>query len=222
MERSWLDPEQTRDMFIYVSQAMEGEKDHLTRLDQAIGDADHGIGIARGFEAVRKALQEATFDAVGAVLKQVGTTLMMSIGGASGAVFGTLFRGGAANLTAETRFDGRSLARLLNDGLAAVKQRGGAAEGDKTMLDALAPAAAKSMELADAPLYQTLIAASEAAREGMERTKDMLAKTGKAKTLGQRAIGHIDPGAATTYLILKHMLTFTTMIESQKGGSATE
>lgn len=214
MEKSWLDLEQTIKMFVHVSHKMEAEKDHLTKLDQAIGDADHGIGMARGFEAVRNALPEASFDSIGAVLKKIGTVLMMSVGGASGAIFGTLFRGGAVNLMTENRFNSSSLSNFLKDGMAAVKERGGAKEGDKTMLDALVPAATKSSELLDAPLCQSLIAVSEAAREGMEKTKDMLAKTGKAKTMGNRAIGHIDPGAVTTYLILKHMMNFTTIIES--------
>lgn len=222
MERSILDVEQTRQMFMFVARAMVDEKDHLTRLDQAIGDADHGIGIARGFEAVVKDFREAAFDSIGAALKKVGTVLMMSIGGASGAIFGTFFRGGAVNLMDADRFDGHALALLLNDGCSAVKQRGGARAGNKTMLDALIPAASRSTELAEAPLHEALIGVSDAAREGMENTKNMLAATGKAKTLGQRAVGHIDPGAATTYLILKHMLTFTTMIESQKGESAPE
>jgi len=216
MERSVLDVEQTRQMFLFVARAMVEEKDYLTKLDQAIGDADHGIGIARGFESVDRDLREAAFDSIGAVLKKVGTVLMMSMGGASGAIFGTCFRGGAVNLMDVDRFDSHALALLLNDGCSAVKQRGGARAGNKTMLDAVIPAASQSTELAQAPLDQALIAVSDAARDGMENTKNMLATTGKAKTLGQRAVGHIDPGAATTYFILKHMMTFKTRIEPQK------
>lgn len=214
--------EQTCQMFLFVARAMVEEKDHLTRLDQAIGDADHGIGIARGFEAVDKDLREAAFDSVGAVLKKIGTVLMMSMGGASGAIFGTFFRGGAVNLMDADCFDGHALTQLLNDGCSAVKQRGGARAGNKTMLDALIPAAAKSTELSQISLHKALIAVSDAAREGMENTKNLLAATGKAKTLGKRALGHIDPGAATTYLILKHMTSFTTRTDPQKRESDGE
>lgn len=217
-----MDVEQTRQMFLFVARAMVGEKDHLTKLDQAIGDADHGIGIARGFEALEGDFRDATFDSVGAILKKAGTVLMMSIGGASGAIFGTFFRGGAVNLMGEERFDSHALTLLLNDGCSAVKQRGGAGAGDKTMLDALIPAAAKSTELSQIPLHKALIAVSDVAREGMENTKNLIAATGKAKTLGERALGHIDPGAATTYLILKHMTSFTTRTDPQKGGSDGE
>ena len=211
MEKSQLDIELTHKMFVFVSQAMQAEKDHLTKLDQAVGDSDHGIGIARGFEAVYKDLCDVSFDSIGAILKTIGTSLMMSIGGAAGAIFGTLFRGGAINLMDKTVFNSQVLSSFLNDGQNSVQERGGAKAGDKTMLDALAPAAAKSMDLTEAPLYQALTAASEAAREGMLNTKDMVAKTGKAKTLGRRALGHIDPGASTMYLILKHMMNFTTI-----------
>ena len=195
-------------MIVHVAHGMEASLDYLTDLDRAIGDGDHGLGMLHGFEAVRKDLGVKVHDSVGKVLHGVGTSLLMSIGGASGAIFGTLFRGGAASLQGETALTSAGLARFLTDGLAAVQARGGAKPGDKTMIDALAPAARRAQELAAAPLSEALAAAAEAARQGVEDTKAMLASTGKAKTLGERSRGHPDPGAASMHLILKLMAEF--------------
>jgi phosphoenolpyruvate---glycerone phosphotransferase subunit DhaL len=200
-----LDLLATRALLVRVAGRMEESKDHLSALDRAIGDGDHGIGMARGFEAVRLALEGKPFDSLGALLQAVGTALLAAIGGASGAIFGTLFRGGAAGLKAEPAFTSAGLARWLEDGLAAVMARGGARPGQKTMIDALAPAAARARELAAAPLAEALAGAAEAARLGAEATKQMVATTGKAKTLGERALGHVDPGAESTHLILRFM-----------------
>jgi dihydroxyacetone kinase-like protein len=207
-------------MFLHVAHGLEASKDHLSDLDRAIGDGDHGIGMARGFEAVRGELEAKRYDSVGKLVHGVGTALMMSIGGAAGAIFGSLFRGGSVKLQEELSFTSGTLARLLVDGLQAVKARGGAQAGAKTMIDALEPASVKAQALAEAgaPLDQALSAACEEARLGMERTKDMLATTGKAKTLAERSLGHPDPGAASTYLILKFMAEFATLPESPAGG----
>jgi dihydroxyacetone kinase-like protein len=197
-------------MFVHVSDRMVESKDRLTQADKAIGDGDHGVGMARGFEAVRAKLEDATFAALDETLKAVGMALMTSVGGAAGAVFGTLFRGGAKQLGGREVFDAEALSLMLLDGLQAVKDRGGAQPGDKTMVDALEPAAAKAQELAAAPLDESLSAAAEAARQGMEVTKGMVARVGKAKTLGERSLGHPDPGAVSTYLILKYMTEYVT------------
>jgi dihydroxyacetone kinase-like protein len=210
MGKSSLTLEQAQEMFIHVSKGMVGSKDLLTQADKAIGDGDHGVGMVRGFEAVSLKLEGQTFDALEPMLRTVGMALMTSIGGASGAIFGTLFRGGAKRLGARQDFDAEALALMLLDGLDAVKDRGKAQPGDKTMVDALEPAALKSQELASAPLDESLSAVAEAARQGMERTKGMVAKVGKAKTLGERALGHADPGAISTFLILRLMHDYVT------------
>jgi phosphoenolpyruvate---glycerone phosphotransferase subunit DhaL len=213
MGRAQLDLEATRAMFLHVAHGLEASKDHLSDLDRAIGDGDHGIGMARGFEAVRRDLGAKSYDSVGKLLHGVGTALMMSMGGASGAIFGSLFRGASAKLQEERSFTSGTLACLLVDGLQAVKARGGAQAGAKTMIDALEPASVKAQALAEAgaPLDRALAAACEEARLGMERTKDMVATTGRAKTLGDRSLGHLDPGAASTYLILKFMEDFVAL-----------
>jgi dihydroxyacetone kinase-like protein len=217
MGKSQLDIEMTREMFTYVSKRMVDSKDLLTDLDRAIGDSDHGIGMARGFEAVCAKLENQSYDSVGKLLQDIGTTLMMSIGGAAGAIFGTMFRGGASKLLQERELTSRVLSKMLLDGLDAVKSRGGARVNDKTMVDALEPAAVKSKDLVDAPLSQTLMVVTDEARKGMEQTKAMVATTGKAKTLGERSLGHPDPGSASTYLILKYMMEFTTASETEMG-----
>ncbi|HML20265.1 MAG TPA: dihydroxyacetone kinase subunit DhaL [Aggregatilinea sp.] len=195
-------------MLLYLCQQMIGYTDTLTQADQAIGDGDHGIGMARGFEAVRQKLEAGSFTALDELFKTTGMTLITSIGGASGIIFGTWFRGGAKNLGGVAVLDAQGFSTWLVDGLAAVKERGKTKAGDKTMVDALEPAALKSAQVASAPLTEALAAAAEAARVGMEATKEMVASVGRAKSLGERSLGHPDPGAVSTYLILKTMYDF--------------
>jgi dihydroxyacetone kinase-like protein len=208
MGKSQLSLQDTQDMFIYVSQGMVESKDLLTQADKAIGDGDHGVGMARGFHTVRQKLEGGAFSTLDELLKAVGIALLTSVGGAAGAVFGTFFRGGAQRLGGRSIFDSEALSFMLLDGLAAVKERGGATPGDKTMVDALEPAALKSQELVSVHLDESLTAVSEAARGGMEATMDMVANLGKAKPLGERSLGHPDPGAVSTYLILKYMTEY--------------
>lgn len=195
-------------MFLAVAQRMQESEDILTQADKAIGDGDHGIGMARGFAAVQAKLEAAPPATVADLLKTTGMALLTSIGGASGVIFGTLFRGGGRNLAGVTIFDAVVLARMLSDGLDAVQERGKASPGDKTMVDALAPAAAKSNEVAASPLYEALPAVAEAARLGMEETKGMIAATGKARALGPRSLGSPDPGAISMTLILEFMVEY--------------
>jgi phosphoenolpyruvate---glycerone phosphotransferase subunit DhaL len=209
MGRAELTVAEAAAMFVYVAHGMEESVDILTQADKAIGDGDHGIGMARGFEAVRQKLEAGEPATLADVLRTVGMAIMTSTGGASGAVFGTLFRGGARTLGGQAALDAHSLALLLTDGLQAVQERGKARPGDKTMVDALEPAATAARGLKDRPVDEALAAAAEAARQGMEKTRDMVAQTGKAKTLGERALGHADPGAISMSLILKFMSEYT-------------
>jgi dihydroxyacetone kinase-like protein len=202
-------------MFLQVAQCMQDSQDVLTQADKAIGDGDHGIGMARGFAAVQIKLEASPPATVADLLKTTGMALLTSIGGASGVIFGTLFRGGARNLTGETILNSETLSRMLTDGLAAVQERGKANPGDKTMVDALAPAAAKATVLAASSLDEALPAIAHAARLGMEETKGMVAATGKARALGPRAIGFADPGALSMYLILDFMAQYVASMESQ-------
>ncbi|MBT3360877.1 MAG: dihydroxyacetone kinase subunit L [Rhodospirillales bacterium] len=210
---------EARDMFLAVAAEMIAAKDRLTKADQKIGDGDHGIGIARGFEAVQVKLEEDSSETLDALLKTVGMTLLSAIGGAGGAIFGTLFRAGAKTLSGRESLDSESLAIMLSEGFAAVQARGGAKLGDKTMLDALGPASEAASAVApDASLSDALAAAVAAAQSGTEATIDMIATTGKARSLGERSIGHPDPGAISTTLILEAMERFVRRYQ-EKGGS---
>jgi len=200
-------------MFLHVAQGMQESQDLLTQADKAIGDGDHGIGMARGFAAVQAKLSASPPATVADLFKTTGMALLTSIGGASGVIFGTLFRSGARNLTGVTVFNSETLTLMLTDGLAAVQERGKANPGDKTMVDALTPAAAKAAEMAAASLDKSLPEVAEAARLGMEATKGMVAATGKARALGPRAIGFAGPGALSMYLILDFMAQYVTSSE---------
>jgi dihydroxyacetone kinase-like protein len=199
---------EVREMMIYVSRKMIESKDSLTQADKAIGDGDHGVGMARGFEFVLKIIEAREFASIDEILLATGLALMTSVGGAAGAVFGTFFRGASKNLQGAEDLTPAILSRMLQGGLQAVKKVGKASLGDKTMIDALEPAAMESLNQTSADLDEALAAVAEAARLGLEKTKGMVAKVGKAKTLGERALGHPDPGALSTYLILNFMKEF--------------
>ncbi|NIM95362.1 MAG: dihydroxyacetone kinase subunit L [Anaerolineales bacterium] len=201
-------------MMVFMAEGMISSQDLLTQADKAIGDGDHGVGMARGFEAVRELLEQQDFSDLGELLQSIGMTLLTSIGGAAGAIFGTFFIGGSKNLSNKTCFDAHSLAHLLEDGLRDVEYRGKAAPGDKTMVDALHPAAKAARANVSKPLELSLIRTAEAAKDGMENTKEMVATIGKAKSLGERSLGHPDPGALSVSLMLQFM---TEYVESLNG-----
>ena len=187
-----------------AAQAVEEQRDHLTQLDAAIGDADHGINLARGFTAVLGALEAATPATPGAVLTLTGSTLISKVGGASGPLYGVAFRRAGKALGDAADVDLTGLAAALEAALAGVQQLGAAREGDKTMVDALAPATgafSKAISEGASPA-DALSALAEAAQAGAEATISMQALKGRASYLGPRSVGHEDPGAASTALIL--------------------
>jgi dihydroxyacetone kinase-like protein len=203
-----LDALGARDMLLAVSQSLIDQTDILTNADLTIGDGDHGIGMRRGFEAALVALNEAEPENVEAAFKATGTAILSNTGGAAGAVFGTLFRAGSKAFAAGGKVDGASYAGFLEDGLVAVLKRGGVVEGQKTMVDALAPAARAARASAGDGLVAATKAAASGALDGVEASKAMIATTGKARSLGERSIGHPDPGAISISLILKAMQDF--------------
>lgn len=204
-----LDLKATTDMLKAVSRSVIDQTDVLTDADLAIGDGDHGIGMRRGFEAALESLEATPPDTIENALKAVGTAIMSKTGGAAGAIFGTLFRAGSKPLAGSDDLDGEGFAAFLDSGLGAVLKRGGVTEGQKTMIDAIAPAARAARANAGAGLASAVAAATTASLEGVEATKDMIATTGKARSLGERSLGHPDPGAISTSLILKAMQDFT-------------
>jgi phosphoenolpyruvate---glycerone phosphotransferase subunit DhaL len=183
---------------------IEANRDHLTQLDAAIGDADHGINLARGFAAVLAALDAKPAATPGAVLTLTGSTLISKVGGASGPLYGMAFRRAGQALGAADDVDLVALGQALEAALAGVQQLGAAREGDKTMVDALAPATrALAKAVAEgATQADALAAAVAAAAEGAAATVSMEARKGRASYLGPRSVGHEDPGAASTVLIL--------------------
>ncbi|MDR3375484.1 MAG: dihydroxyacetone kinase subunit DhaL [Ancalomicrobiaceae bacterium] len=194
-------------MLLAVAEYIVERTDMLTQIDQAIGDGDHGIGMRRGFLAVSEQLQGSEPASVEAVVKAAGTAIMAKTGGAAGAIFGTFFRSGSSAF-AGRNFDADGVAAFLRIGLEAVEKRGGSRPGQKTMIDALAPAAAAAADAAGGGLSETLARACAAAVAGVEATKGMIATTGKARTLGERSLGHPDPGAVSFSLILTAMRDF--------------
>lgn len=182
------------------------QRDHLTHLDAAIGDGDHGTNMDRGFTAVREALAGLGDDArPGAVLTLAGKTLVSKVGGASGPLWGTALRRAGRALGDAEQVDGPALAGALDAALGAVTELGAAQAGDKTMVDALAPAvAALHAELdGGASLVDAVDAAARAAEEGAHATTPLQARKGRASYLGERSIGHEDPGAHSTGLVLR-------------------
>ena len=179
-------------------------REELIRLDREIGDADHGENMDRGFRAVVSKVDTAAPDTPGAVLKLVATVLISTVGGASGPLYGTAFLRAAAAVGDVAELDGPAVATALKAGMEGVAARGKAVTGDKTMIDALAPAveAAKSAADAGDGPAKVLAAAAEAAHIGVRNTEPLVARKGRASYLGERSAGHIDPGARSTALLL--------------------
>jgi dihydroxyacetone kinase-like protein len=184
--------------------AVTAQKDALTRLDQAIGDGDHGSNLDRGLQA---AVAQLAGDTPGEVLKGVGRTLISTVGGASGPLYGTVFRAAAKALGDAT--DDAAFAAALRAGLDGVRRLGGAAEGDKTMVDALAPALAALDAALGAGLPAAAAKAAAAARAGAEATIPLQARKGRASYLGARSVGHQDPGATSTALLFEALAAVT-------------
>lgn len=187
-----------------VATAVAAERDRLTELDAAIGDGDHGVNLTRGFTAVTAALQGSDADTPGGVAILIGRTLISSVGGASGPLYGTFFRAMGKAFGENKAVDVEQTLAGLTAGLAGIVKLGSAVPGDKTMVDALTPAlAAWEAEVVDgATLAAAARAAVAAATEGAEATIPMEARRGRASYLGPRSVGHEDPGAASTVLVL--------------------
>lgn len=193
---AWLDA--------YRTQVTE-QRAYLTELDSAIGDADHGANMARGFAAVMAKLDEGAPATADELFKAVGMTLVTSVGGASGPLYGTFFLRMGMTAGAVTEFDGAALAAALRAGLDGIVARGKAELGDKTMFDALAPA----LDAFDAAVADgrspaaAAAAAADAAEQGRDATEPLVARKGRASYLGERSAGHLDPGAASSALLLR-------------------
>ena len=188
-----------------IDDAVRAERDHLVQLDAAIGDGDHGTNMVRGFEAVVQALDGEGGAPPGKLLILAGRTLVSTVGGASGPLWGSALRSGGRVLGDQPTFDGNRLTDVLAAALASVKDLGTAAVGDKTMVDALEPAVdtLRARLNEGASLDHALDEAAHAAEAGMRSTIPLQARKGRASYLGERSVGHQDPGATSTALIVR-------------------
>lgn len=197
-----LSVKQTQKMITYIAENMIEQETLLCELDGKIGDGDHGIGIARGFQAVTQEMKN-DFSTINEVFQQSGFALMNSMGGASGIIFSSLFLGCLGESKQETELDISVLKRYFRNGLERIKQKGGASLGDKTMLDAFEPAVLSIEANEQKELADVVQKAAKAAQAGVEATKNYAAKFGRAKFLGERSIGFCDAGAMSVALIFR-------------------
>jgi dihydroxyacetone kinase-like protein len=180
------------------------QKDFLSKLDSDIGDGDHGVNMARGFNAVVNALDSSPSAAdIGGVFKTVSTSLIKTVGGASGPLYGIFFLRCSLALADKQEIDLDTWAAALEKGVQGIEQLGKAQKGDKTMLDAWFPALEALKSASGHGIKEALKAAADAAEEGAKATIPLQAKKGRASYLGERSIGHEDPGAASTTLLLQ-------------------
>jgi dihydroxyacetone kinase-like protein len=205
MPKTSLTPNEVKEMLLLAAERIIVAEPALSEADRNLGDGDHGLGMQRGMTAAREKLNEGDAVSVEKAFSNVGMAMMSSMGGASGAIFGTFFRNGGKALAGKETLDAAGLAAFLQAGVDGVKQRGGAAVGDKTVVDAMQPAAEKAAQVADLPLPEAAAAVHAAALGGLEASKSMIAKFGRAKTLGEACIGHPDAGALSVTVILGAM-----------------
>ncbi len=187
------------------ARAIEENRDYLTQLDSPIGDADHGINMHRGMQAAIAKLDGLAAGDIGTLLRTVGMTLVSTVGGAGGPLYGTLFMQMGMAASGKAELSPRDWAEALERGLQGVVNLGKAELGDKTMVDALTPARDALKEALDegASFGDALRRAAAAAEEGMKATIPMVARKGRASYLGERSAGHQDPGATSSYLLIR-------------------
>lgn len=193
-------------IILRIAAVMEEQKDFLTELDNVIGDGDHGINMARGFSEVEKKMDSLRDKDIGAILKGVGMTLVSTVGGASGPLYGTAFMKAGMTIGAKNEIGMEEFLAALNAAIEGIKARGRSTVGEKTMLDAMVPAyeAMRAAAETGASVKAVLDSGVAAANAGVEHTKELVATKGRASYLGERSIGHQDPGATS----------FTDMLEA--------
>ena len=204
-----LTVEDAKNMLLYIADKIILKKPYLTEVDSAIGDGDHGIGMAGGMLKAKKALLKMENETnVYSIFKTAGQAMLRSMGGASGVIFGSLYLAGTAEAVPKAVLTASDLAIMEKKSLEAIQARGGAQPGDKTMVDALSPAVDAMLGNQEKGLLKMLVAAENAAQKGLEDTKKYTAKFGRAKSLLEKAIGHQDAGAASVYFIFQGMREF--------------
>ncbi|QQO61901.1 dihydroxyacetone kinase ADP-binding subunit DhaL [Providencia manganoxydans] len=198
-----LTQQQIYHWLIQCSQTFAQEQNNLTELDTAIGDGDHGLNMNRGFQKVAEKLPSVEDKDIATLLKTTGMTLLSSVGGASGPLFGTFFIKAAQSAAGKEALSVADLAELIKTGTEGVVSRGKAEPNDKTMCDVWWPVSTALENAASQPLNEAISAAVEAAKQGVESTIPMQARKGRASYLGERSIGHADPGGTSVLLLMK-------------------
>ncbi|SFF91360.1 dihydroxyacetone kinase, C-terminal domain [Halobacillus alkaliphilus] len=182
-----------------INEKIQDNKGELTSLDQAIGDGDHGINMSRGFQEAVNKISGEDYSDVSGVWKDIATTLMSKVGGASGPLYGTVFLKMSTAVKGVENIDSQTFSSALKEAVSGIKQRGKAEAGEKTMLDVWEPLADKMSEVQDFDRQLIL----DTARSSMESTKDLVATKGRAAYLKERSKGHIDPGAMSSYYVFE-------------------
>lgn len=205
-----MNTDQMKIMFLSVAHEMKNHTQELCRLDSYIGDGDHGITIERGFSAVENVITNQSFEKPAELLKCIGDTIMNTTGGAIGPILGTFFSGGCKKLADVLEMDIEAFGIMLNTGLKKIKMIGEANEGDRTLVDALSPACAAFNSAKDEgnDLKMCMLCAAEAAEKGVESTRNMIAKKGRAKFLGEKSIGYVDAGATSMSIIIRSISNY--------------
>lgn len=188
-----------------INEKIDENKAYLSELDATIGDGDHGLNMSKGFKAVVEKLKDDDGNDIAVILKKAGMALVSNVGGASGPLYGTAFMKAALSVNGKSEININDFANMLNDALDGIKMRGRGQAGDKTMIDALEPAleTIKNGITQGIEPKEILRLAKESAYKGVEYTKGIIAKKGRASYLGERSIGHQDAGATSSALILE-------------------
>ena len=195
--------EDLRRMLISGADRVVENEQYLCRLDSVVGDGDHGVTAARGFSKVEKVLGETPFENIGGMMKGVGKALSETMGGAIGPIMGSIFLGAGNYAGDKTELSEEEFGAMMRAGCENVKKLGGAKPGDKTLVDSLEPAVCMLEEVGE--FRETMIKAADAAMAGAEATKDMVARKGRARFMGERSKGHQDAGATTFAILLRAM-----------------
>lgn len=208
MSSQTLSPSDIKAMMLAVSYKIIQSEELLSEADRRLGDGDHGLGMQRGFTAAKAQLESLDPNTAGQVFTTTGMALMASMGGASGAVMGMLYQSGGTALGNAEELDAAGVASFLQAAFDGVTNLGGAKPGDKTMIDALDGANNAVANGSAGSVSEALQTAASGATAGMEATKDMIATMGRAKTLGEKSIGHPDPGAVSVSIMFQTMSDF--------------
>lgn len=203
-----IDSVKTIEILKAMAERIEAEKEYLTELDNEIADGDHGVNMAKGFNAVVAKISTMEGKDIGSLLKTTGMTLVSTVGGSAGPLYGTAFMKAGAALKDKMEIDGNDLVAALEAAIGGIKMRGKATVGEKTMLDAICPAYEAIKEAVEAgdDIKAALAKGVEAAKAGVEYTKTIKATKGRASYIGERSIGHQDPGATSSLYMMEAML----------------